>query len=162
MDTLTHSIAAEDPRGADLALLMERHEADCSAESPPESCHRLNPADLARPAIRFFVGRIDGQPVSMGAVMDLGGGAGELKSMHVLAEWRGRGLSRQMLDLLLAEARAMGLRRVSLETGVQPIFRSARALYTRAGFTECPPFGNYRPDLASCFMTFDLTKPSAR
>ena len=157
MDTLTHSIAREDPRGADLALLMDRHAADCSAESPPESCHRMDPADLARPDIAFFVGRVDGVPVSMGAVMDLGRGEGELKSMHVLAEWRGRGLSRQMLAHLLAEARAMGLRRVSLETGVQPIFAPARALYARTGFTDCPPFAGYRPDPASCFMTLALT-----
>jgi putative acetyltransferase len=156
MDPLSHSIAREDPRVTDLALLMARHEADCTAESPPESCHRLDPADLARPEIAFFVGRIAGQPVSMGAVLDLGGGDGELKSMHVLAEWRGRGLSRQMLDHLLAEARAIGLRRVSLETGVQPIFGAARALYSRAGFTDCPPFGGYRPDPASCFMTLTL------
>ncbi len=157
MDTLTHTIAREDPRGAELALLMDRHAADCREECPPESCHRMDPADLARPDIAFFVGRVGGVPVSMGAVMNLGGAEGELKSMHVLAEWRGKGLSRQMLDHLLAEARAMGLRRVSLETGVQPNFTSARALYARSGFIECPPFGSYRPDPASCFMTLALT-----
>ncbi len=162
MDTLTHRIAREDPRGADLALLMTRHAADCQAETPPESCHRLDPADLHRPEIAFFVGRIDGQPVSMGAVKDLGGGEGEVKSMHVLAEWRGRGLSRQMLEHLLAEARTLGLRRVSLETGAQPIFAPARALYERAGFTDCPPFASYRPDPASCFMTLALALPIAQ
>jgi putative acetyltransferase len=45
---------------------------------------------------------------------------------------------------------------VSLETGVAPAFDAARALYTAAGFTTCPPFGAYRPDRHSTFLTLAL------
>ena len=48
-----------------------------------------------------------------------------------------------MLDHLLAEAKAAGLQRLSLETGVQPTFVAARALYYKAGFEDCPPFEGY-------------------
>ncbi|MES2548616.1 MAG: GNAT family N-acetyltransferase, partial [Pseudomonadota bacterium] len=51
------------------------------------------------------------------------------------------------------EARKDGFQRVSLETGVQPTFVAARALYARAGFDECPPFEGYEEDPNSVFMT---------
>jgi putative acetyltransferase len=46
--------------------------------------------------------------------------------------------------------------RVSLETGSWPYFDPARALYTRHGFVECAPFGDYRLDPNSTFMTLAL------
>ena len=46
--------------------------------------------------------------------------------------------------------------RLSLETGAQPSFAAARRLYASEGFAECPPFGDYRPDPNSTFMTLSL------
>jgi putative acetyltransferase len=73
--------------------------------------------------------------------------------MHVLAEARGRGLSKLMLDHLVATSRDDGFTRLSLETGIQSTFIAARALYTRAGFAECGPFGDYDGDPNSVYMT---------
>ena len=89
----------------------------------------------------------------MGAFKRIDDGHAEIKSMHVLAEARGRGLSKAMLDHLVAEARKDGFTRLSLETGVQPTFVAARALYARAGFAECGPFEGYWADPNSVFMT---------
>jgi putative acetyltransferase len=58
-----------------------------------------------------------------------------------------------MLDHLIAEARAAGFARVSLETGTQEMFRPAQMLYERAGFICCPPFEGYVEDPNSVFMT---------
>jgi len=57
-------------------------------------------------------------------------------------------------------ARDRGLRRLSLETGSMPAFAPARALYARAGFTVCGPFGNYPPSVTSTFMTLVLEPPA--
>ena len=57
---------------------------------------------------------------------------------------------------VIAAARAKGIRRLSLEPGTQPAFSAARGLYASAGFTDCPPFGSYRPDPNSHFMTLEL------
>ena len=149
-------ITRESPLSPDLTLLMARHSADMHADTPPESIHMMDAAQLAVPEISFYVLRAAGQPVAMGAVKDLGDGHGEIKSMHVLSEARGQGLSRRMLDHLLTEARLSGLTRLSLETGVQPTFIAARGLYERAGFTTCAPFGSYQPDPNSVFMTRTL------
>ena len=147
------TIAAESPLGADLSLLMERHTADMHADTPPESIHMMDAGQLAVTEVSFFVMRDVGVPVGMGAFKRIDDAHAEIKSMHVLAEMRGRGLSRRMLTHLMDEARAAGFRRLSLETGVQPTFIAARALYENAGFTECPPFEGYGLDPNSVFMT---------
>lgn len=150
------SIALETPLAPDLALLFERHTADMHADTPPESIHMLDRRDLAVPGIWFFVMRDEGEPLAMGAFKRLSDSHAEVKSMHVLAEARGRGLSRRMLDHLIDAARAEGFTRLSLETGVQPTFVAARALYHNAGFAECPPFEGYTDDPNSVFMTKTL------
>jgi putative acetyltransferase len=147
------TITEESPLGADLRLLFERHTADMHADTPPESIHMMDASELAIPEVRFFVMRDVGMPVGMGAFKRIDAAHAEIKSMHVLAERRGRGLSRQMLEHLLDEAKVTGYRRLSLETGVQTTFIAARALYAKAGFTECPPFEGYWDDPNSVFMT---------
>ncbi|MDO5704700.1 MAG: GNAT family N-acetyltransferase [Paracoccus sp. (in: a-proteobacteria)] len=151
MDALT--IGVGDPLAADLDQLFARHHHACHVDTPPESIHMLDRSELAAPEIMFFVMRDDGQPVGMAAIKRIGPDHGEIKSMHVLAEVRGRGLSRRLLDHLIDTARGSGLRRLSLETGVQPSFTAARGLYRRAEFQECDPFGDYGPDPNSVFMT---------
>ncbi|CAM3154665.1 GNAT family N-acetyltransferase [Paracoccus nototheniae] len=153
---MTLTIDRENPLGADLDALFQRHTAEMHADTPPESVHTMPKDALAIAAIAFFVVRDAGQPVAMGAIKDLGASHAEVKSMHVLAEQRGRGLSRMLLRHLLAHARQAGFHRLSLETGVQPGFVAARSLYAREGFTECPPFGSYRADPHSVFMTLLL------
>lgn len=150
------TIAKESPLGADLALLMQRHTADMHADTPPESIHMMDASELAIPDVDFFVLREAGKPVAMGAFKRIDATHAEIKSMHVLAEARGRGLSRSMLDHLLDQAKAAGLKRLSLETGVQPTFVAARALYAKAGFTDCAPFEGYTLDPNSVYMTRSL------
>ncbi|WP_425466112.1 GNAT family N-acetyltransferase [Ostreiculturibacter nitratireducens] len=147
------SIRRESPLSPDLALLMERHTEAMHAETPPESIHMLDAGRLAAPEIFFYVMRDDGRAIGMGAFKRLSPDHAEIKSMHILAEERGRGLAQAMLDHLLAEARQAGIARVSLETGVQPGFSAARALYVKAGFAECGPFEGYVEDPNSVFMT---------
>ncbi|MBE0553261.1 MAG: GNAT family N-acetyltransferase [Rhodobacteraceae bacterium] len=147
------TIGRESPLTADLALLFQRHTADMHADTPPESIHMMDASGLDIPEVSFFVMRDDGRPVAMGAFKRIDAGHAEIKSMHVLAEDRGRGLSRRMLEHLVDQAKAAGFARLSLETGVQPTFIAARALYERAGFVTCPPFEGYWDDPNSVFMT---------
>jgi putative acetyltransferase len=149
-------IGRESPLGPDLAELMARHTADMHADTPPGSIHMMDAAQLDSPEIFFYVMRRDAVPIGMGAFKLLDPGHAEVKSMHVLAEHRGRGLSRMMLDHLMTEAVARKVTRLSLETGFQAMFEPARRLYARAGFAECGPFGTYVPDPNSVFMTRTL------
>jgi putative acetyltransferase len=147
------TIAPESPLTPDLTLLMQRHTMAMHAESPPESIHMMDAGALARPGIWFFVMRDAGEAVGMGAVKRIDDSHAEIKSMHVLSERRGKGLSRLMLDHLVRHALGEGFSKLSLETGSQPGFAPARGLYSKAGFAECEPFEGYGPDANSVFMT---------
>ncbi len=146
-------IQKETPTNPDLSLLFARHTADMHTDTPPESIHMMDAGDLDSPQVHFFVLREAGAPVAMGAFKIFDGAHAEIKSMHVLAEHRGRGLSRVVLAHLIAAAQAAGVTRLSLETGSQDAFRPARVLYETAGFATCPPFGDYVLDPMSIFMT---------
>jgi putative acetyltransferase len=147
------TITEDHPLTPDLSLLFDRHTADMHADTPPESIHMMDKGALAAPGIRFFVLRDAGVPLAMGAYKRIDDAHAEIKSMHVLSEARGRGLSKAMLEHLVTMATRDGFTRLSLETGVQPTFVAARALYARAGFVECGPFEGYREDPNSVFMT---------
>jgi putative acetyltransferase len=76
--------------------------------------------------------------------------------MHTAAEARGQGVGAAVLDRLLAEARADGFGRVSLETGTMDEFAAAHRLYASRGFQRCEPFGDYPADPSSTCMTLAL------
>lgn len=76
--------------------------------------------------------------------------------MHTASEARGQGIGRAMLVHLIAEARARGYRRLSLETGTMAAFAAARGLNASAGFVPCEPFGSYFHSPNSACMTLSL------
>ena len=94
--------------------------------------------------------------VGVGALKRLSRVHGEIKSMHTAEANRRRGVGTAMLQHILEAARAIGLSRLSLETGSWAYFEPARALYRRHGFVECSPFGEYVEDSNSVFMTLEL------
>ncbi|MGA0616884.1 GNAT family N-acetyltransferase [Paracoccus sp. KR1-242] len=153
----TMCLRRESPLTEDLELLFQRHTRDMHADTPPESIHMMPREALVHPEIDFFVLREAGRAIGMGAVKRMNVDHGEIKSMHVLDEVRGRGLARLLLDELIGHARSAGLTRLSLETGTQASFLPARKLYERAGFVECGPFGDYRLDPNSVYMTLTLS-----
>lgn len=149
-------IRRDTPLAADVLPLLERHLAMMHAASPPESVHALDPAELAGPEIDFFTLRKGEGVLGMGAIKRIDAAHAEIKSMHIVAEARGQGLARVLLDHLVAAAGRRGYSRLSLETGVEDVFAPARALYAAAGFAQCPPFEGYWDDPNSFFMTRSL------
>ena len=156
MDPLEFEIAPARPDAPELAVLFDRHLTLMRASSPACSVHAMDAEALTEADVRFFVIRVHGKAVGMGALKRISEDHSELKSMHVMEEMRGRGLARHLLNHLMNEACAMGARRISLETGVQPPFAGAHALYASEGFETCPPFEGYGPDPNSTFMTRTL------
>lgn len=140
----------------DILALLQAHADLMLSLSPPGSCHFLPADELARGDVTFWDMRDDGELVGCGALQALEGGEGEIKSMHVLGTQRGRGLSRKMLEHVIAEARRQKYSRLNLETGPQDGFLPARRLYEAYGFSYCGPFGSYGGDPNSVFMTLEL------
>jgi len=150
------AIEIDDPRADDVYALLERHLDFCRATSPPEDVHALALDGLLDATVAFYSVRRDGELLAIGALKELDGGHGELKSMHTAAAARGQGAARALVDHLLRVARDRGYVRVSLETGSMDAFVPARTLYETAGFASCDPFGSYSPSPNSAFMTLTL------
>ncbi len=141
----------------DVVALLAEHLAGMQPHSPPESIHALPVNALRHPDISFWSARIDdGRLAGMGALRTLDPAHGEIKSMRTVSALHRSGVGAAMLEHLLDTARARGFARVSLETGTADFFEPARALYRTRGFAPCGPFGDYREDRFSCFMTLVL------
>lgn len=149
MDTLT--VRACTPDDPAVRAVIEAHFALMRSQTPEESCHVL-PAEALLDAY-MVAARAPDAVIGIGALVSLGEGHSEIKSMHTTATARGKGVARAILGALLEEAKRQGGQRVSLETGSAPEFTAARALYRSAGFSECGPFGPYTQDPSSVFMT---------
>jgi putative acetyltransferase len=149
-------IAVADPNAGDVRALLDRHLAFASGESPPEHVHALPGGAWADPGLTLFGARRDGSLLGIGAIRRLDDTHAELKAMHTRAEARGQGVGQAMLTHLLRVAEARGYQRVSLETGTMDAFAPARALYRKAGFLTCPPFGPYTVNPYSVCMTLAL------
>ena len=133
--------------------LIARHLRLMRSQSPPQSVHALDVSGLQAPDVTLWSVWIGDDLVGCGALKRLSATAGEIKSMHVREAWRGRGWGAKILAHLEAEARARGLRRLSLETGSQPEFEPGRQLYRAFGYEVCEAYAPYRPDPNSTFMT---------
>ena len=153
MASMQLQIRLDDLRDPRIALFLEQHIRDMRAVSPPESKHALDLDGLRQPDIRFWSAWDCEQLLGCGALKRLDARHGELKSMRSATDRRRQGIGRQMLVFIVGQARAMGLQRLSLETGAMPFFAPARALYAAQGFETCVPFGDYREDPNSVFMT---------
>jgi putative acetyltransferase len=141
---------------ARVVALLHTHLTRARAETAPGSAHALDLSALRAPEVTFWSAWEGDAVVGVGALKRLSDDHGEIKSMHTAEAARGRGVGSALLGEIMATARARGVSRLSLETGSWPYFRSARALYARHGFVECPPFGAYREDPNSVFMTLEL------
>jgi putative acetyltransferase len=150
----------DDLAGAEIAALLRLHLDEMHRWSPPESVHAMPVERLRASDVTFWSAWDDSRGGAIlagcGALRHLDASHGEIKSMRVAPDYRGRGVGRAILLHLLAQARARGYARVSLETGRPAEFLPARRLYESHGFAECPPFADYVLDDFSICLTRTL------
>lgn len=144
-----------DPR---VVALLRRHLEGMQAHSPPEACHVLDLSGLQAPDIRFWTAWDGEALMGCGALKALDALGGEVKSMRTDDTHLRKGVGAAILDHILAEARARGYQRISLETGSGPDFEAALSLYRRYGFTLGEAFGGYQPTPFTQFFHLDLWK----
>jgi putative acetyltransferase len=136
-----------------IHALLEEHLQDMHALSPRESVHALDLERLRHPSISFWSAWDGATLLGCAALRELDAGHGEIKSMRTPDAQRRRGAGKALLAHIIDEAGRRGYRRLSLETGSQDGFKPAQTLYAQAGFAVCGPFGDYREDPNSVFMT---------
>ena len=146
-------IVEDDLSGAPVRALLERHFAGMLANSPAGSCHFLDFEGLKGPGVTFWSIHHGNDLAGCGALKMHDARHGEIKSMRTADAFLRRGVAARMLVHIMAEAKARGAERLSLETGSGTAFEPAYALYRRFGFEDCEPFGDYKSDPFSRFMT---------
>ncbi len=134
--TLEH---LQSPTDEARALIAEL-DAELAGPYSAEQRHGLDISRIFRPAIHFFIARLDGDPVGCGGVA-FEDGLAEVKRMYVRPRARGQGVAQALLARLESETRARDFDRLVLETGDAQ--KPAIRFYQRAGFTPCPAFGAY-------------------
>jgi putative acetyltransferase len=143
-------ISQEDLAQPDVVEPLRHGEAFSAGLYPKESNHHLPLEALRRTEVRFFVARDgEGKALATGAMV-LHDNWAEIKRMWVEEAARGRGIARQILNALMAEAGGAGIEMLRLETGVAN--HAALALYGKAGFKRRQPFADYPNDPLSVFM----------
>ena len=145
-------IREDDLSGAATRHLLALHLAGMRAGSPPESVFALDLSGLQAPGITVWTAWDAGAIAGVGALRDLPGGTGELKSMRTHPDHLRRGVGGALLDHIVARARARRLSRLSLETGSGPAFEPALCFYRRRGFVEGEAFSDYRCNPFSRFL----------
>ena len=136
--------------------LLNEHLQSMHALSPRESVHALDLDGLRQPEITFWTAWEGAQLLGCGALKQLDPTHGEQKSMRTPATHRRIGAGRAILAHIIDVARSRSYERLSLETGSMAAFLPAQKLYESFGFEYCGPFGGYRADPNSTFMTLRL------
>jgi putative acetyltransferase len=146
-------IEIDDLSRPEIHALLNEHLKNMYELSPPESVHALDLEKLRKPGITFWSAWEGPLLLGVGALKELDTRHGEIKSMRTPAAIRRKGAGRAILAHIIEVARSRAYERLSLETGSQDGFKPAQALYGSFGFTRCGPFGDYREDPNSVFMT---------
>lgn len=145
------TITVESPLTAAAQPLLAALTAELAALYDDDGgVNSFTPADVMVPRSVFLLARLNGVPVGCGALRPLKDDIAEIKRMYVVAEARGQGISRRILNQLERHARAFGYAWLWLETGtLQP---EAMRLYESSGFQRRPVYGYYAADPRSvCF-----------
>ena len=150
-------IRSESLSSAVAQQLIAALNAELAALYPEEGANhfRLDEAEVAPGRGVFLVCRSANRLAGCGALRTLDATTAELKRMYVVPELRGQGVGRALLAELERHARALGRRRLILETG--PRQAEALALYDRYGFRPVAAYGEYVGSPLSVCLAFDLT-----
>jgi putative acetyltransferase len=149
-------IRQDDLTGEATRALLALHLAGMYASSPAEHVFALDLSGLKASNVTVWSVWDAGALAGMGALKELGDGAGELKSMRTDPGHLRKGVAAALLEHIIREARRRRLRRLSLETGRGPAFEPALALYRKHGFTDGEAFADYAPNAFSQFLHLAL------
>lgn len=149
-------IRRDDPNNPAVAPMLAAHVREQHGNVPPGFAFALDAGGLSAPEVTFWTAWDGDTLAGFGAMKQLDAASGEVKSMRAGDAFRGRGVGHRLLSTIIAEARARGYAALFLETGTSDFYAPALALYQRAGFVFCPPFGDYADSPHNQFMRLDL------
>lgn len=149
-------IREDDLSSAATQELLRLHLAGMQANTPAGHVFALDLSGLKAPGVTVWTAWKGESVCGMAALKQLDAISGELKSMRTHPDHLRAGVGAALLEHVIGEARARGLRRLSLETGRGPAFEPALALYRRRGFVDGEAFADYVRSPFNQFLHLDL------
>jgi putative acetyltransferase len=111
------------------------------------------PGSYAPPSGRLLLCTVDQVPHGCVALRAITAEDCEMKRLYVRPGQRGLGLGRRLVARVLDEARAIGYRRIYLDT--LPSMARAAAMYEALGFKDVPPY-RHNPVAGTRYMALPL------
>ena len=133
--------------------LLTKHFIELRKASPEGSAHVLDITGLKVPSIKFWSLWENGSLLGCGALKFLEKEHGEFKSIRIHDDFRKKGNGIKVINHLIEEAKKLTIKRISIETGASEFFIPARKLFKKCNFKECKPFGHYKEDVNSVYLT---------
>lgn len=149
-------IELDDVSRPQVLALLEEHLRNMHEITPPDQVFAFDATKLRAPGVIFWTAWENGVLLGCAALKEISPTQGEVKSMRTPVNVRGRGAGRALLNHILQVSRQRGYRELLLETGSHAAFLPAQALYRSFGFREAGPFGAYRDNGFSVFMSLRL------
>ena len=136
--------------------LLRKHFIELRSVSPEGSAHVLDISGLKDPTIRFWSLWEENELVGCGALKFLDKEHGEFKSIRVADKFRGRAIGEKIISHLIDQAKKIGIKKLSIETGAGDFFIPARKLFQKFGFKSCKHFAHYKEDPNSCYFDLEI------
>jgi putative acetyltransferase len=112
------------------------------------------PGDYAPPDGRLLLATSNGQPAGCVALHKVAPEICEMKRLYIRPQFRGKDLGRELAERIIADARHIGYKRLRLDT-VEPVMKTAVAMYRQLGFREIPPY-RQNPIAGALYMELQL------
>jgi putative acetyltransferase len=151
-------IELDDLSRPQVLALLEEHLRNMYELSPPDKVFAFDASKLKSPGVAFWTAWDGDVLLGCAALKELSATEGEIKSMRTPSALRRTGAGRALLNHIIDVARSRGYRALYLETGRHPAFLPAHTLYLSAGFAPCGPFGPYRENGNSVFMSLPVAE----
>ena len=97
---------------------------------------------------------LDDVPVGCGTVQTIGDQDAEIKRVYVDAQAQGTGVGRARMGQLIQDCRALGFRRILMDTGGH--MHKAASLYDSMGFTRRGPYQEMPPEADGLLLYFEM------
>jgi putative acetyltransferase len=154
-------IEIDDISRPQVLALLEEHLRDMYELTPPDQVFAFDAEKLRAPGVVLWTAWNGEVLLGCAALKELGPTQGEVKSVRTPRSLRGHGAGRALLAHILSVSRQRGYRELFLESGSHPAFKPAHMLFRSVGFRECGPFGSYKVNGFSVFMSLRLEGASA-
>ncbi len=121
---------------------------------PSESNH-LDALEILCKKNVIMLGAMDGDSIAAIGAVKIYKNYGEIKRLYVPQNYRGHGHAKKIMVALEDKLIKQSILTSNLETGIkQP---EAIGFYKNFGYKECGPFGSYKEDPLSVFMSKRLS-----